>query len=75
MYESNRSCAVFFFFLVVFWEQVRGHGWEVADREDDAHEAVPCLEVEMAGSEEVQLDLGLSDITEYSTYSKLWRTL
>jgi hypothetical protein len=64
---------------VLLWEQVGGHGWEIPGREGDAHGAAASpgagLEGEVAGCQEVHLDLGLGDITRYSSYSKLWRTL
>ncbi|KAG0616446.1 hypothetical protein M758_5G116300 [Ceratodon purpureus] len=63
----------------VFCRQVGGHGLETPGREGDAHGpgsfASSGLEVEVVGSQEVQLDLGLTDITKYFSYSKLWRTL
>lgn len=62
-----------------FGAQVGGHGWEIPGREGDAHGAAASpgagLEGEVAGCQEVHLDLGLGDITRYSSYSKLWRTL
>lgn len=62
----------------LFGEQTGGHGWEIPGREGDAHgAAIPgsYYEVQVGVSQEGQLDLGLTDITRYSSYSKLWRTL
>ncbi|XP_024377813.1 uncharacterized protein [Physcomitrium patens] len=54
-----------------------GLGLETAGREGDAHGVTPpgFGVAEVGSYEQLQLDLGLTDITKYFSYSKLWRLL
>lgn len=68
---------LFICLLCFLFGQFDGLGLETAGREGDAHGVTPpgFGVAEVGSYEQLQLDLGLTDITKYFSYSKLWRLL